>query len=80
MAMTHPEPYAVGMLSLAMAADTSEKMIAAFHRTTYKGVAMTYKSNGKGDMAHDADIVCWDGTSRIPSRAAHYAGEEMVLK
>jgi branched-chain amino acid transport system substrate-binding protein len=61
-------------------ADTSEKLIAAFHGTTYKGVAMTYKSNGKGDMSHDADIVCWDGTSRIPSRAAHYAGEEMVLK
>ena len=41
---------------------------------------MTYKSNGKGDMAHDADIVCWNGTSRIPSQAAHYAGEDMILK
>jgi branched-chain amino acid transport system substrate-binding protein len=61
-------------------ADTPEKLIAAFHRTTYKGVAMTYKSNGKGDMSHDADIVCWNGTSRIPSQAAHYAGEEMILK
>ena len=36
---------------------------------------MTYKSNGKGDMAHDADIVCWNGTSRIPSLAVHYAGD-----
>jgi branched-chain amino acid transport system substrate-binding protein len=61
-------------------ADTPEKLIAAFHRTTYKGVAMIYKSNGKGDMSHDADIVCWNGTSRIPSQAAHYAGEEMILK
>jgi branched-chain amino acid transport system substrate-binding protein len=61
-------------------ADTPEKLIAAFHGTTYKGVAMTYKSNGKGDMSHDADIVCWNGTSRIPSQAAHYAGEEMILK
>jgi branched-chain amino acid transport system substrate-binding protein len=61
-------------------ADTPEKLIAAFHRTTYKGVAMTYKSNGKGDMSHNADIVCWNGTSRIPSQAAHYAGEEMILK
>ena len=65
---------------IAGGADTPEKLIAAFHRTTYKGVAMTYKSNGKGDMAHDADIVCWDGSSRIPTRAVHYAGEEMVLK
>jgi branched-chain amino acid transport system substrate-binding protein len=61
-------------------ADSPEKLIAAFHGTTYKGVAMTYKSNGKGDMAHDADIVCWNGTSRIPSQAAHYAGAEMILK
>jgi branched-chain amino acid transport system substrate-binding protein len=61
-------------------ADTPEKLMAGFHGTTYKGVAMTYKSNGKGDMAHDAEIVCWNGTSRIPSTAARYAGEEMILK
>jgi branched-chain amino acid transport system substrate-binding protein len=65
---------------IAGGADTPEKLMAGFHGTTYKGVAMTYKSNGKGDMAHDADIVCWNGTSRIPSVAAHYAGEEMILK
>jgi branched-chain amino acid transport system substrate-binding protein len=41
---------------------------------------MTYKSNGKGDLAHDADIVCWDGSSRIPKIEAHYDGAEMVLK
>jgi branched-chain amino acid transport system substrate-binding protein len=65
---------------IAGGAETPEKLMAGFHGTTYKGVAMTYKSNGKGDMAHDADIVCWNGTSRIPSVAAHYAGEEMILK
>jgi branched-chain amino acid transport system substrate-binding protein len=65
---------------IAGGADTPEKLMAGFHGATYKGVAMTYKSNGKGDMAHDADIVCWNGTSRIPSVAAHYAGEEMILK
>jgi len=43
-------------------------------------VAMTYKSNGHGDMAHDADIVCYDGTTRIPNIAKHYAGEELTLK
>ncbi|HXV25971.1 MAG TPA: ABC transporter substrate-binding protein [Alphaproteobacteria bacterium] len=61
-------------------ADTAEKIREAFHEATYQGVAMTYKSDGEGDMAHDADIVCWDGTSRVPGIAAHYAGEEMVLK
>ena len=46
-------------------------------RESYKGVAMTYKSNGHGDMAHDAEIVCWDGTSRIPKIVAHYAGDQL---
>jgi branched-chain amino acid transport system substrate-binding protein len=61
-------------------ADTAEKLREAFHKASYKGVAMTYQSDGEGDMAHDADIVCWDGSSRVPNVAGHYAGEEMVLK
>jgi branched-chain amino acid transport system substrate-binding protein len=65
---------------IAGGADTPEKLMAGFHSTTYKGVAMSYKSNGKGDMAHDAEIVCWNGTSPIPGVAAHYAGDELVLK
>jgi branched-chain amino acid transport system substrate-binding protein len=80
LALGHYDGVSMALSLIAAGADTPEKLIAAFHSTTYKGVAMTYKSNGKGDMAHDADIVCWDGTSRIPSRAAHYAGDEMVLK
>ena len=65
---------------IAGGANTPEKLMTAFHGTTYKGIAMSYKSNGKGDMAHEADVVCWNGTSRIPSRAVHYSGEEMILK
>jgi len=61
-------------------AKTPADVVAALGKTTYKGVAMTYKSNGHGDMAHDADIVCWDGTSRIPKIAMHYAGADLVLK
>ena len=71
------------MMTLQMikgGAQTAEDLVAALGKSTYKGVAMTYKSNGKGDMAHDADIVCWDGTSRVPSIAKHYAGDELVLK
>jgi len=71
------------MMTLQMIKDgakTAEDLVAALGSSTYKGVAMTYKSNGKGDMAHDADIVCWDGKSRIPNIAKHYAGEELVLK
>jgi branched-chain amino acid transport system substrate-binding protein len=70
----------MALMLIAGGADKPEKLMAGFHGTTYKGVAMTYKSNGKGDMAHDAEIVCWNGTSRIPGVAARYAGEEMILK
>jgi len=38
-----------------------------------KGLAMTYESDGKGNMAHDAIIVCYDGTSRTPVIAKRYA-------
>lgn len=71
------------MMTLQMIKDgakTAEDLVAALGKSTYKGVAMTYKSNGKGDMAHDADIVCWDGKSRIPNIVKHYAGEQLVLK
>jgi branched-chain amino acid transport system substrate-binding protein len=36
-------------------------------------VVTTYKSDGKGNMAHEALIVCYDGTSRVPTLAQHYA-------
>jgi len=65
---------------IAKGAKTPEELRAALQKETYEGVAMTYKSNGKGDLSHDAEIVCWDGTSRIPKVVAHYAGPDMVLK
>jgi branched-chain amino acid transport system substrate-binding protein len=65
---------------IAKGAKTPVALIEALNTSTFKGVAMTYKSNGKGDMAHDADIVCWDGTSRIPKVVVHYAGNELLLQ
>jgi branched-chain amino acid transport system substrate-binding protein len=59
---------------------TAEELRARLQTETYKGIAMTYKSNGHGDLAHDAEIVCWDGTSRIPKIAAHYSGDQLILK
>jgi branched-chain amino acid transport system substrate-binding protein len=38
----------------------------------YQGLAMTYYSDGKGNMAHDAIIVCYDGTSRVPAIVKRY--------
>jgi branched-chain amino acid transport system substrate-binding protein len=68
------------MTLIAGGATTAEAVKKGLEETTYKGIAMTYKSDGKGDMAHDADIVCWDGTSRIPKVVAHYAGDELFIK
>jgi branched-chain amino acid transport system substrate-binding protein len=65
---------------VAKGAKTAEDLRAGLQAETYKGIAMTYKSNGHGDLAHDAEIVCWDGTSRIPKIVAHYAGDQLVLK
>ena len=39
---------------------------------SYQGVVTTYKSDGKGNMAHEAEIVCYDGASRVPVLAARY--------
>jgi branched-chain amino acid transport system substrate-binding protein len=42
---------------------------------SYDGLAMTYRSDGNGNMAHDAQIVCFDGTTRVPSIATRYPGK-----
>jgi branched-chain amino acid transport system substrate-binding protein len=39
----------------------------------YQGVAATYWSDGKGDMAHDAEIVCFNGADRVPRPVARYS-------
>jgi len=44
----------------------------------FKGLAMTYKSDGKGNMAHDAVIVCYDGKSRIPQVVKRYEGVDLA--
>lgn len=39
---------------------------------SYRGIAGTYRSDGKGNMAHDAEIICYDGKDRVPRIEAHY--------
>lgn len=47
----------------------------AGHR--FKGLAMTYHSDGKGNMAHDAVIVCYDGKTRVPRIVKRYEGVDI---
>ena len=42
--------------------------------TTYRGLAMTYRSDGHGNMAHSAIILCYDGKSRVPAVVKRYDG------
>jgi branched-chain amino acid transport system substrate-binding protein len=60
--------------AIAKGARTSEAVRAHLAAQSHAGLAMTYRSDGKGNMAHDAVIVCYDGQSRIPRLTKRYAG------
>ncbi len=53
-------------------ATTAAAMRGRLAKVAFRGVAMTYRSDGKGNMAHDAIIVCYDGKSRVPKIVKHY--------
>ncbi|MBN43514.1 MAG: ABC transporter substrate-binding protein [Alphaproteobacteria bacterium] len=39
---------------------------------SYNGLAMRYESDGKGNMAHSAVILCYDGNGRVPAIVKRY--------
>ncbi len=43
------------------------------------GLAMTYKSDGTGNMAHDAVIICYGGEDRVPEIVKRYENVDGVL-
>jgi branched-chain amino acid transport system substrate-binding protein len=75
-----PDAYALGQYdgvmmaeqAVAAGAATPEAMRAYLATKSYAGLAMTYKSDGRGNMAHSAEIVCYDGTSRVPKVVKRY--------
>ena len=62
----------MALQAAAKGATTAEAVTKALSTGSYQGVAMTYKSDGHGNMAHSAVIVCYDGSSRVPVVARHY--------
>lgn len=58
--------------AVAHGATTAADVTKVLSSESYKGVVMTYKSDGRGNMAHSAVIVCFDGTSRVPVEVKHY--------
>ena len=78
--LTEADAYALGQYDATMmvldavahGASDAAAVTHALATEAYQGLAMTYRSNGRGDMAHSAIIVCFDGKSRIPAVAKHY--------
>lgn len=77
---TEPDGYAVAQYdatsmvvdALGRGARTAEDVRKALSQDTFKGIAMSYKSDGKGNMAHSSIIVCYDGSSRVPKIVKRY--------
>jgi len=82
-----PDAFALGQydgVKMILAAVESGAQTAAEIRTylqteRHTGLAMTYKSDGTGNMAHSAVIICYDGTSRVPQIAKWYENLTGVL-
>jgi len=65
------EPEAVRLVAVSKTFP-AEAVRARLAGDSYRGIAGTYRSDGKGNMAHEAEIVCFDGKSRVPSVVARY--------
>jgi branched-chain amino acid transport system substrate-binding protein len=84
---TEPDAFALGQYdgtmmvldALAKGAANAEAVAKALASSTYKGVAMTYKSDGHGNMAHSAVILCYDGQTRLPKIVKRYDNIDGVL-
>lgn len=84
---TEPDAFALAqhdginmvLASIKDGAETAEDVRAWLSSHVFEGLAMTYKSDGKGNMAHDALIVCYDGASPVPSVAKRFHNVDGVL-
>ncbi|MGB1007812.1 MAG: ABC transporter substrate-binding protein, partial [Thalassobaculaceae bacterium] len=77
---SEPDAFALGqydamkmmIAALEAGADTPAKMRDWLAANSHTGLAMTYRSDGKGNMAHDAVIICYDGAGRVPAVVKRY--------
>ena len=75
-----PDAFALGqfdatamvLTAAASGATTPEAIRRYLSQTRHRGLAMEYYSDGKGNMAHDAVIICYDGRDRQPNIVKHY--------
>ncbi|MGB0626665.1 MAG: ABC transporter substrate-binding protein [Alphaproteobacteria bacterium] len=82
-----PDAFALGqydgvrmvLAAIELGARTAADVRAALSTLRYDGLAMTYASDGKGNMAHSAVILCYDGNSRVPAIVKRYDNITGVL-
>ena len=75
-----PDAYAIqqydGLMMALTAVKSGAKTTADVQKylstQSYQGVGMSYKADGKGNLAHSAVIVCYDGTSLLPKLVKRY--------
>lgn len=85
---SEPDAFALGQYdgmrmvldAVAGGARTPDAVRAALSAGRHEGLAMTYRSDGKGNMAHSAVIVCYDGKGRVPAITKRYDDVTGVLK
>ena len=71
-ALAEYDAFSMLVAALRNGAKTPADVRAALSQMRYPGVAMTYQSNGRGDMAHSAVIVCYDGKSHRATITKRY--------
>ena len=77
---SEPDAFALGqydavnmiLAALRAGARTPDAIRAALATGSHHGLAMRYRSDGSGNMAHDAVIICYDGADRIPDIVKRY--------
>ena len=75
-----PDAYAIqqydglmmALTAVKNGAKSAEEVRQWMSTNAYQGVAMSYKSDGKGNLAHSVVIVCYDGASLTPRLVKRY--------
>ena len=75
-----PDAFALGqydgvnmlLAAIRAGAKTAADVRAYLATQRYQGLATTYLSDGKGNMAHSAVILCYAGDSRVPTIVKRY--------
>ena len=77
---SEPDAFALGqydatvmlLAAIASGATTPDDIRGYLSEKNHDGLAMDYKSDGKGNMAHDAVIICYSGKDRRPEIVKYY--------